>query len=79
MINTITLVTICHHIWLHFFLVIFVLPNLFFFLIVLKKYNFLKITIVSLISSHSGDTFEEGNGNSPQYSCLENRMDRGGW
>ena len=21
----------------------------------------------------------EGNGNSPQYSCLENRMDRGAW
>ena len=27
----------------------------------------------------SGRSPGEGNGNSPQYSCLENRMDRGAW
>ena len=27
----------------------------------------------------SGKSLEEGNGNSLQYSCLENAMDRGAW
>ena len=27
----------------------------------------------------SGRSPGEGNGNSPQYSCLENSMDRGAW
>ena len=27
----------------------------------------------------SGDSSGEGNGNPRQYSCLENRMDRGAW
>ena len=27
----------------------------------------------------SGGSPEEGNGNLPQYSCLENPMDRGAW
>ena len=27
----------------------------------------------------SGRFSREGNGNPPQYSCLENPMDRGGW
>ena len=27
----------------------------------------------------SGRSHEEGNGNSLQYSCLENPMDRGAW
>ena len=27
----------------------------------------------------SGRSFGEGNGNLPQYSCLENPMDRGAW
>ena len=32
-----------------------------------------------IIVSDSGSIPEEGNGNPPQYSCLENAMDRGAW
>ena len=57
-------------------------------------YNSLKITgfpggsVVKNLPANVGDTDliprwgrspGEGNGNSPQYSCLENAMDRGAW
>ena len=33
----------------------------------------------SVLIPRSGRSPEEGNGNPPQYSCLENPMDRGAW
>ena len=42
---------------------------------------FNRMTIIRefLLFNHSGKSPEVGNGNPPQYSCLENPMDRGAW
>ena len=34
---------------------------------------------VRVLVSYHCNSFEEGNGNPLQYSCLENPMDRGAW
>ena len=42
---------------------------------------FNRMTIIRefFLFNHSGKSPEVGNGNPPQYSCLDNPMDRGAW